>query len=104
MTAVRDDGLMAMPGIGADSNGHDTTRHRLDGTATASSTSVLDALLDEYRVRAKSERTKGVHFEERDRDTVVMACGTSKTFTRWAVLSETKVSMFVHHDGQAQRR
>jgi len=95
---------MALPGIGADSNAHDTTRHSLDGAATASSTSVLDALLDEYRVRAKSERVKAVLFEERDRDMRAMACGTSKTYARWAVLSETKVSLFVDHDGQVQRR
>nr|WP_295966395.1 hypothetical protein [uncultured Actinomyces sp.] len=59
MTAARDDNFMALPGIGADSNAHDTTRHRLDGDAPASSKSVLDALLDEYRVRTKSERVKG---------------------------------------------
>ena len=104
MTAARDDGLMALPGKGADSNAHDTTRHRLNGAATASSTSVLDALLDEYRVRAKSEHTKGVYFEERDRDTVVMACGTSKTYTRWAVCSDMTVSLFSHNDGQSQHR
>ena len=68
MTAVRDDEFMALPGIGADSNAHDAARHRLDGAATASSKSVLDALLEEYRVHAKSERVKAVPFEERDRD------------------------------------
>ena len=104
MTAARDDGLMALPGIGADPNARDAARHRLDGAAPASSKSVLDALLDEYRVRAKSERTKGVHFEERDRDTVVMACGTSKTYTRWAVCSDMTVSLFSHNDGQSQQR
>ena len=73
MTAVRDDGLMALPGIGADSNAHDTTRHCLDGAAPASSKSVLYALLDAYRVHAKSERVKAVPFEERDRDMRAMA-------------------------------
>lgn len=103
MTAARDDGLMALPGIGADSNAHDTDRHRSDGAAPASSMSVLDALLDKYRVRAKSERTKGAHFEERDRDTVVMACGPSKIYTRWAVCSDVTVSLFSHNDGQSQQ-
>ena len=43
MTAARDDDFMALPGMEADS------------TAPASSKSALDALLDEYRARAKSE-------------------------------------------------
>ena len=64
MTAARDDDFMALPGMEADSNTHDTTRHRSDETAPASSKSALDALLDEYRARAKSEREKGTLFEE----------------------------------------
>ena len=53
MTAARDDDFMALPGMEADSNAHDTARHRSDDTAPASSKSALDALLDEYRARAK---------------------------------------------------
>ena len=55
MTAARDDDFMALPGMEADSNAHDTARHRSDDAAPASSKSALDALLDEYRARAKSE-------------------------------------------------
>ena len=62
MTAVRDDDFMALPGMEADSTAHDTARHRSDDTAPASSKSALDALLDEYRARAKSEREKGTLF------------------------------------------
>ena len=64
MTAARDDDFMALPGMEADSTAHDTARHRSDDTAPASSKSALDALLDEYRARAKSEREKGTLFEE----------------------------------------
>lgn len=64
MTAARDDDFTALPGMEADSNAHDTARHRSDDTAPASSKSALDALLDEYRTRAKSEREKGTLFEE----------------------------------------
>lgn len=64
MTAARDDDFLALPGMEADSNTHDTTRHRSDETAPASSKSALDALLDEYRARATSEREKGTLFEE----------------------------------------
>ena len=64
MTAARNDDFMALPGMEADSNAHDTARHRSDDTAPASSKSALDALLDEYRARAKSEREKGTLFEE----------------------------------------
>ena len=64
MTAARDDDFMALPGMEADSNTHDAARHRSDETAPASSKSALDALLDEYRARAKSEREKGTLFEE----------------------------------------
>ena len=64
MTAARDDDFMALPGMEADSNTHDTARHRSDDAAPASSKSALDALLDEYRARAKSEREKGTLFEE----------------------------------------
>ena len=64
MTAARDDNFTALPGMEADSNAHDTARHRSDDTVPASSKSALDALLDEYRARAKSEREKGTLFEE----------------------------------------
>ena len=64
MTAARDDDFMALPGMEEDSNAHDTARRRSDDTAPASSKSALDALLDEYRARAKSEREKGTLFEE----------------------------------------
>ena len=63
MTAARDDDFMALPGMEADSNAHDTARHRSDDTAPASSKSALDALLDEYRARAKSEHEEGTPFE-----------------------------------------
>lgn len=65
MTAARDDDFMALPGMETDSNAHDTARHRSDDTAPASSKSALDALLDEYRARAKSEREKGTLFGRR---------------------------------------
>lgn len=65
---------------------------------------MLDALLDEYWVRAKSERAKGVHFEERDRATVVMARGTSRAYTGWAVCLDMTVSLSIHNDGQSQQR
>ena len=64
MTAAHDDDFMALPGMEADSNAHDTARHRSDDMVPASSKSALDALLDEYRARAKSEREKGTLFEE----------------------------------------
>ena len=65
MTAAHDYDFMALPGMEADSTDtHDTARHRSDETAPASSKSALDALLDEYRARAKSEREKGTLFEE----------------------------------------
>lgn len=65
MTAARDDDFMALPGMEADSNTHDMVRHRSDETAPASSKSALDALLDEYRARAKSEHEKGTLFGHR---------------------------------------
>ena len=64
MTAARDDDFMALPGMEADSTAHDMARHRSDDAAPASSKSALDALLDEYRAHAKSEREKGTLFEE----------------------------------------
>ena len=73
MTAARDDDFMALPGMEADSTDTHHGRERLsEDTATtstnaspnASSKSALDALLDEYRARAKSEREKGTLFEE----------------------------------------
>ena len=77
MTAARDDDFMALPGMEADSTNSHHAQERLSGDATprsantssnassnASSKSALDALLDEYRARAKSEREKGTLFEE----------------------------------------
>lgn len=77
MTAARDDDFMALPGMEADSTDTHHGRERLSAdtanTSTntssntspnASSKSALDALLDEYRARAKSEREKGTLFEE----------------------------------------
>lgn len=69
MTAARDDDFMALPGMEADSTDTRHGRERLSDEATptspnASSKSALDALLDEYRARAKSEREKGTLFEE----------------------------------------
>lgn len=73
MTAARDDDFMALPGMEADSTDTHHAQERLSDDATptstktppnASSKSALDALLDEYRARAKSEREKGTLFEE----------------------------------------
>ena len=77
MTAARDDDSMALPSTEADSTDTHHARERLsDDTAPASSNtsssaspnasskSALDALLDEYRARATSEREKGTLFEE----------------------------------------
>ena len=67
MTAARDDDFTALPGMEADSTDTRHGRERLseDSAPTspnASSKSALDALLDEYRARAKSEREKGTLF------------------------------------------
>ena len=73
MTAARDDDFMALPGMEADSTDTHHGLERLSDEAAptsantspnASSKSALDALLDEYRARAKSEREKGTLFEE----------------------------------------
>ena len=65
MTAARDDDFMALPGMEADSTAtHHPEKRLSDDAAPASSKSALDALLDEYRARAKSEREKGTLFEE----------------------------------------
>ena len=73
MTAARDDDFMALPGMEADSTDTHHAREHLSDDATprsaitssnASSKSALDALLDEYRARATSEREKGTLFEE----------------------------------------
>ena len=104
MTDARDDNFMALPGMEVDSIARDTTRHRSDDGAPASLKSALDALLEERRARAKSGRAKGVPFEERDRDMIVTVCGAGAAHTGWAVCSKAKVSLFVHHDGQAQQR
>lgn len=74
MTAARDDDFMALPGMEADSTDPNHGRERLSDDATptsanasptASSKSALDALLDEYRARATSEREKGTLFDRR---------------------------------------
>ena len=68
MTAARDDNFTTLPGTEADSTDTHHGRERVSDDATtttsnaslnASSKSALDALLDEYRARAKSEREKG---------------------------------------------
>lgn len=77
MTAARDNDFTALPGMEADSTDVHHGRERLSDEAAptssdtsantspnASSKSALDALLDEYRARAKSEREKGTLFEE----------------------------------------
>ena len=77
MTAARDDDFMALPSMEADSTDTHHAREHLSDDATprsaitssnasptASSKSALDALLDEYRARARSEREKGTLFEE----------------------------------------
>ena len=73
MTAARDDDFMALPGMEADSTdahhgrgrlSEDTAPTSTNASSNASSKSALDALLDEYRARAKSEREKGTLFEE----------------------------------------
>ncbi|SPT55254.1 DEAD/DEAH box helicase [Schaalia odontolytica] len=68
MTAARDDDFMALPGMEAENPAPRTIIDRSSGDAAdpvpASSKSALDALLDEYRARAKSEREKGTLFEE----------------------------------------
>ena len=73
MTAARDDDFMALPGMEADPTDAHHGRERLSDDATpasantstnASSKSALDALLDEYHARARSEREKGTLFEE----------------------------------------
>lgn len=64
MTAARDDDFMALPGMEADSTAtHHPEKRLSDDAAPASSKSALDALLDEYRARAKSEREKGTLFD-----------------------------------------
>ena len=68
MTTARDNDFMALPGMEEDSADTHHARERFSGEATpgstntsphASSKSPLDALLDKYRARAKSEREKG---------------------------------------------
>lgn len=69
MTAARDDDFMALPGMDADSTDARHGREHLSEDSAPTSTnaslkSALDALLDEYRARAKSEREKGTLFRE----------------------------------------
>lgn len=72
MTAARDDDFMALPGMEADSTNTHHAQERLsydaapassNASPSASSKSALDALLDEYRARAKSEREKRTVFD-----------------------------------------
>ena len=72
MTAARDDDFMALPGMEADSTDTHHAHERLSDDSTpgsastspnTSSKSALDALLDEYRARAKSEHEKGTLFD-----------------------------------------
>jgi len=73
MTAACDDDFTALPSMEANSTdahhswerlSEDTTPGSANTSPNASSKSALDALLDEYRARTKSEREKGTLFEE----------------------------------------
>ena len=68
MTAARTDDLAALPGMETANPAPPTAIDRSPGdaanTGPVSSKSALDALLDEYRARTKSEREKGTLFEE----------------------------------------
>lgn len=68
MTAARTDDFMALPGMETANPAPPTAIDRSPGdaanTGPVSSKSALDALLDDYRARAKSEREKGTLFEE----------------------------------------
>lgn len=68
MTAARDDDFMALLGMEPETPTSPTKSDRSFGivadSGPASSKSALDALLDEYRSRARSEREKGTLFEE----------------------------------------
>lgn len=68
MTAARTDDFTALPGMETANPAPPTAIDRSPGdaanTGPVSSKSALDALLDEYRARAKSEREKGTLFEE----------------------------------------
>lgn len=70
MTAARDDDFMALPGMETASTDTHHAQERLSDDCTSSSNaslntsakSALDAPLDKYRARAKSEREKGTLF------------------------------------------
>ena len=66
MTAARTDDFAALPGMETANPAPPTAIDRSPGdaanTGPVSSKSALDALLDEYRARAKSEREKGTLF------------------------------------------
>ena len=77
MTAARDDDFTALPSMeGNSTDAHHSWERLAEDTATTStnassnaspntsSKSALDALLDKYHARAKSEREKGTFFEE----------------------------------------
>ena len=69
MTAARTDDFAALPGMETANPTPPTAIDRSPGdaanTGPVSSKSALDALLDEYRTRAKSEREKGTLFGRR---------------------------------------
>lgn len=97
MTAARDDDFMALPGMEADSTDTHHARELLSDDATptsantspnASSKSALDALLDEYRARAKSEREKGTLFEELTRQFLLHDARFAHQFTEIYLWSE----------------
>ncbi|WP_048770555.1 DEAD/DEAH box helicase [Cellulomonas flavigena] len=68
MTAARTDDFAALPGMETANPAPPTAIDRSPGdaanTGPVSSKSALDALLDEYRAHARSEREKGTLFEE----------------------------------------
>ena len=68
MTAARTDDFAALPGMETANPAPPTAIDRSPGdaanTGPVSSKLALDALLDDYRARAKSEREKGTLFEE----------------------------------------
>ena len=101
MTAARDDDFMALPGMEADSTdtNHGLERLSEDSAPTstntssnaspnASSKSALDALLDEYRARATSEREKGTLFEELTRQFLLLDARFAHQFKEIYLWSE----------------
>lgn len=92
MTAARDDDFMALPGMEAENPAPRTIIDRSSGDAAdpvpASSKSALDALLDEYRARAKSEREKGTLFEELTRQFLLHDARSAHQFKEIYLWSE----------------